>query len=517
MNQTTQNRLAQAETLLREGKLTSSHFALRKVLRQEPDNVDALTMEAELHLRAGRQLDASDLISEILEKDASAFNRNQQLRLATLCLEVELFFDAARLFEWARSKEKLDALHLYQAGIAMRRLGEMYTAEQRLLECIKTRPGVAAPFLQLGHVYKATGLSHRAAHYYGKYLILSENEKGTGYWSLADLKDHVFSDEEIAAMEAELDRRRDDPPQASALHFALGSAAEQKQDYARAIDHYNQGNAIQSALKPFSAGQFKQIVEGLQGVDGTEVPATEDQGPVPLLIVGLPRTGTTLIEQILSAHSRVQATDELPFLERIALKLEMNGGYPDRLRAMTEEERLFLRQQYRNGAGAYLRQDCDYFIDKYPGNFLHIGLAKRIFPECIVIDARRDLRDTAISAYRQLFQSRGEFASSFDGILDYYRGYRRMMAHWENAYPGKVKVVQYEQLVTEPREEIQSLLEFCGFETEEACFEFHKQKRAVTTPSVAQVTQPMFTSSIGQWRKYEAFIPDELAKLAGEN
>jgi hypothetical protein len=209
----------------------------------------------------------------------------------------------------------------------------------------------------------------------------------------------------------------------------------------------------------------------------------------------------------------VQATDELPFLERIALRLELNGGYPDRLQALTEEERQFLRQQYRNGARAYLKQDSDYFIDKYPGNFLHVGLVKRIFPESIVIDARRDPRDTAISAFRQLFQSRGEFSSSFDGICDYYRGYRAMMAHWESQYPGQIKVVQYEQLVTEPGEEIRALLDFCGLEHETACFESHKQERAVTTPSVAQVKQPMFTSSIGQWRRYEELIPGEMEKL----
>lgn len=513
MNELMQARLEQADTLLQQGNLTSSHFALRKALRNDPSNIDALSIKAEWLLRAGRKQDSADLVSEILERDGSGFNRNQQLRLARLCVENEQFFNAAQLFEWARSKEKLDAPSLYQAAIALRRIGEMYTAEQRLLECIKTRPGVAAPFLQLGHVYKATGLSDRAEYYYHQYIALSENEKGSGYWSLADLKTYRFGEAEIADMERELVRCSDNPPQASALHFALGAAAEHNRDYSAAMRHYRRGNAIQQQLKPFNVDQFGRIVASLQEVGGSDVPAVDDEGPLPILIVGLPRTGTTLIEQILSAHSRVQPTDELPFLERMALKLEMNGGYPQRLRDLTDEERLFLRRQYRIGAGSYLKEKCDYFIDKYPGNFLHVGLAKRIFPEAIIIDARRDPRDTAISAFRQLFQSRGEFSSSFAGIRDYYRGYRAMMAHWASVYPNQIRVVNYEDLVTRPEGEIRAMLAFCGLEPEPGCFKFHEQQRAVTTPSAAQVRQPMFTRSIGQWRNYEESAGEELEEL----
>jgi tetratricopeptide (TPR) repeat protein len=472
---------------------------MKKVLRKEPDNVAALIVNAQIQLRSGHQVDSVDTVNRILELEPVSFNSKVQLQLADLCFENELFFWAAKLYEWVRSKKRATPLSLYRSGISMRRLGSMYSAEQRLQECIELRPEVPATYLQLGHVYKATGHTDRAVRCYKKYLATPGSEKGTGCWSLADLKSYAFNDSEVAAMEHELELRQDDPPQASALCFALGHVAEQKGNYREALDYYDRGNAIQAELKPFREEQYRQIVSSLLNVGGEESPARVDQKPAAILVVGLPRTGTTLIEQVLSAHSRVQATDELPFLERIALHLEMNGGYSKRLTDLAEGERKFLRQQYVNGASAYLQQECDFFIDKYPGNFLHVGLIKRIMPEAVIIDARRDPRDTAISAYRQLFNTRGEFSASFDGIHAYYEGYLELIDHWREAYPGQIKTLHYEQLVQSPEEEIPALLDFCGLEYE---------------PSAGGVRQPMYTSSIGQWRNYEEYARESMERLA---
>ena len=513
MNNTTQSRIDNAAVLVKQGNLASAHFALKKILRKEPDNIAALILNAEILLRSGRYQDSADETSRLFELDAASFNSTLQLQLGHLCFENELFFLAAQLFEWVKTKKKADVLSLYRLGISLRRLGEMYSAEQSLLQCIKLRPGVAATYLQLGHVYKATGHIDRAEYYYKRYITFSATEKGAGYWSLADLKSYTFSDDEIAAMKREVKLRQEELPQSSALYFALGWAAEQKQNYSEALDNYNKGNAIQARLKPFHAEHFSQLVSELQNVKGEENPVRESDTPVPIFIVGLPRSGTTLIEQILSAHSKVQATDELPFLERIALKLEMSGGYGKRLSALSEEERKFLKRQYLNGVAAYLKKESDYFIDKFPGNYLHIGLIKRIMPESIIIDVRRDPRDTAISAYRQLFNAGNEFSASFDGIHEYYKGYLALIKHWQFAYPNQIKVMNYEQLVTVPLEEIQSLLDFCGLESEPGCFEFYKHKRAVMTPSVIQVLQPMYTSSIGQWRHYEEYARDDMLRL----
>ncbi len=513
MNEDFTARIDQADALLRQGHLPSAHFALKKVLRKEPDNVRALILSSELRLRSRKRTESVDIINRLFAMDPASFGGELQKRLGHVCFENELYSMASQLFEWARAEDQQDDLSLFQFGISLRRLGEMQRAEQNLLECVKLKPEVGAAYLQLGHVYKALGDSDGAVEYYKKFIELSPNEKGTGYWCLADLKSYTFSDDDIASMKREMEALRDNLPQLSALYFALGWAAEKEKNYSEAMRCYDEGNAIQARLKPFHAGQYQRIISGIRTVPGEDKSSPGGERPVAILVVGLPRSGTTLVEQILSAHSRVQATDELPFLEGMALRMEMDGGYPTRLSAMTDEERSTLRQQYVEGAQAYLQQDSDFFIDKYPGNFLHVGLAKRIMPESIIIDVRRDPRDIAISAYRQLFNARNEFAATFDGIYEYYKGYLEMIEHWQSAYPGQIKTVNYEELVSSPDEGIKDLLDFCGLDSEPGCFEFYKQKRAVLTPSVNQVSKPMYTSSVGQWRHYEEFARDGMSRL----
>ncbi len=507
------SRIEQADRLLKEGHLLSAHFALKKVLRRQPDNVNALILNAELQLQNGKQLSSTDIIKKLFEMNPVSFDSAMQKRLGVICYQNDLLFMATQLFDCLRENEGHDEMSLYYSGLCLRRLGKMKGAERDFLECLALKPDVAAPYLQLGHVFKALGDTDRAASQYKKYIALAPNDEGTGYWCLADLKSYVFSDDEITLMKHKLVARQDDPPQASALNFALGWVAENSRSFSEAMQYYNQGNSIQAELKPFHTEQYRRIISGLQDVPAGKVSLRSNETPIAILIVGLPRSGTTLIEQILSSHSRVQATDELPFLEKIALSLAIDGGYPERLRTISRDECKQLRQQYVDGARNYLKRDSDFFIDKYPGNFLHIGLIKRIMPESIIIDARRDPRDVAISAYRQLFNVRNEFASSFDDIYEYYKGYLALTEHWQSEYPDQIMTLNYENLVSSPEEGIGDLLDFCGLEQQSACFKFYEQERTVMTPSVNQVSKPMFTSSIGRWRSFEPFAHDDMARL----
>jgi tetratricopeptide (TPR) repeat protein len=513
MSQQINPHIEMAAACLRDGNLPSAHTSLKRVLRRDPENVDALILYADLSLMRGETAVSEDIVDKLFDLGPRSFTAPQQKRLGGICMQNELYSMGLMLFNLVRERGESDAASLYQEGICLRSLGNLKDAEQRLQECLRLRPAATAPYMQLGHVQRWMANADRAAHYYKRFISLSKKEKGTGYWCLADLKSYEFSDAEIEAMHREVAMQEGNLPQLSALYFALGSSAERNKDYARAIDYYRKANDIEAKLKPFHVERYRGTVAGLQSVTADEKSVRTKSGPVAILIVGLPRCGTTLIEQILSAHSRVQATDELHFLEKVALRLEMNGGYATRLSSLTKEENEFLRQQYIDVARDYLKGDTDFFIDKYPDNFLHIGLIKRILPESIVIDARRDPRDVAISAYRQLFNVRNEFASSFDGIYEYYKGYLSMIRHWNTVYPNQIKTVHYEQLVMSPDEEIRDLLDFCGLETEPGCFEFYRQKRAVMTPSVSGVTQPMYTTSVGQWRNYESHISDELTRL----
>ena len=506
-------RVDEASSLLQSGNLTSAYFALRKALRREPDNAAALLLKADWCLRSGRRAESEDLVTALLEMNPGSFDTAAKRSLAHLCFDNELHAPAIDVYEMLRQDEAHDALSLYRTGICLRRLGRMNEAESVLLESLTLSPRAASPHMQLGHVYKSMGDTNRAAQHYRKFIELTSADKGMGYWCLADLKSYAFSAEDIHNMERDLELLADAPAQQSATYFALGWAAEKNKDYATAIENYGRANRIQAALKPFDAGQYRRFVSGLCEAPPHETGIPDGDGPVAILVVGLPRSGSTLIEHILSAHSRVQATDELPFLEEIAFRLEGNGGYPARLASMTRDEQVVLRQRYLDGVSTYLPAHSDYFIDKYPGNFLHIGLVKRILPDAIIVDVRRDPRDVAISAYRQLFNVRNEFAASFDGIYEYYKGYLAIMEHWKSVYPDEILTLGYEALVSSPEEGIRALLGFCGLEVEAGCLEYYRQERTVQTPSVGQVSKPMYTSSIGYWRNFAELIPEEMQRL----
>jgi len=513
VNEVLKVRIEKAESLLQQGRLPSALFALNKVLRKDPDNVHALVLSAEHRFRDRKKTESVDLINKLFDMEPEHFGGELQKRLGHVCFENDLHVKASQLLEWARLVGIQDDLSLFQLGILNFHLLNTQAAEQRLMECVKSSPEFAAAYLELGNVCKAMGNSKGAAENYKKYIELSPDEKGSGYWYLADLGSYTFDDDDIAEIRREIESRQEDLPQLSALQFALGRVAEKNKDYAEAMRYYDDGNAIQARLKPFDVERYRRVVSGIQTVYADEKPTRSDKRPVAIMLVGLPRSGSTLIEQILSSHSRVQATDELRLLDNIASRMNSNGDYLKRLSSLTEDEKKILRQEYVSGACAYLRQDSDFFIDKNPRNFLQVGLAKRIMPEAVVIDMRRDPRDVAVSAYRQLFNLTYEFSTSFDGIYEYYKGYLKLIDHWRSVYPNQIKTVNYEELVSSPAEQIEALLSFCGLESEPACFEFYKQKRAVMTPSVGQVSKPMYTSSIGQWRHYEEYARDGMSRL----
>ena len=509
----TREKLDEAVAALQAGNTASAHFALTRLLRRDPDITEAKLLLAETYLHEGKLADAAEIASELARLKVPADGPAMVCRVADVCLRCERYFDASDWYEPLCENNPDNESLRYRAGTAAYKTGQLDIAEKHFGRCVELRPEVAASYLQLGHIYRALRDFDRSAQNFLAYLSRSKSEKANGYWSLADLRNFTFSRKMIRDMQRYMGRCPKAGSEASIMHFALAIAAEQSEDFDLALRHFRTANEIQAKLRPFRSEAYGELLQGL--IANELPPVAEAQGASrrPIFIVGLPRAGTTLVEQILAAHSQVTATDELPFIERIAFDLERNGGYGKRLAALTEKERNRFREYYLEEARRYVAQGGPHFIDKNPNNFMHVGLIRSLFPEALVVNVRRELRDNAISIYRQLFSVGHDYSASFADIQTYCEGYLRIMAHWQTLCPDEIRVQVYEDLVTNAEEQIAELLAFCQLESETACFEFYRSKQAVMTPSASQVSRPMYTTSIERWRHYGGPLQREFMRL----
>ena len=389
-------------------------------------------------LRHGDLPKAAGLARELCDSKAFANDPAARMQLADLCMHCELFFDARAIYREFEPDMPDDVSLHYKSGTAAYKTRDILNAGRHFERCTELRPEHPAAYLQLGHIRKAERQFDTAASCYRDYIERSDRDKGHGYWSLADLRGFEMTDRLIEEMHAHLGRCDASGPEASIVRFALAMAAEQQGDFADALEHFKAANAIQAKLRPFRGDAFRGLMNTIRDT-AIEVTEAEAASGRPVFIVGLPRSGTTLVEQILAAHSKVQATDELPFMERIGMELERNGGYGARLAAMSSAERERYRQRYLRESGQYLADTNGWFIDKNPNNFMHIGLIRCLLPEALIINLRRDLRDNAISLWRQMFVVGHDYSSDFTNIIAYASEYLRIMQHWQELCPAAIR------------------------------------------------------------------------------
>jgi hypothetical protein len=335
---------------------------------------------------------------------------------------------------------------------------------------------------------------------------------GDAYWSLANLKTYRFGDEEIAAMR----RAEADPgtPLIDRYHldFALGKALEDRGEYEQSFHFYSRGNALKKAEARYERASFERNARRQTEVCTRELFATRAgwgcPAPDPIFIVGLPRAGSTLLEQILASHSAVEGTKELAEIPRLVhvLSGRESTDYPDVLATLTNEQCRQFGEQFMAETRIYRTSGRPFFIDKMPNNFRHIGLIHLILPNAKIIDARREPLACCFSNFKQLFANGQEFTYSLEDIGHYYRTYVELMQHWDEALPGKVLRVQHEAVVDDLEGSVRLLLEFCGLPFEPACLEFWKTQRHVRTASSEQVRRPIFKEGLDQWRHFEPWL-----------
>src|SRR6202011_3133249 len=368
--------------------------------------------------------------------------------------------------------------------------------------------------LSVAHALKTLGRRGEAVEAYRAAAAARPNF-GDAYWSLANLKTYRFLDEEIARMRAEESAAGTPPVDRYHLCFALGKAYEDGGEYAESWRYYERGNALKRAESRYRPeiieSNTRQQIEVCTHEFFAARAGTGAPGNDPIFIVGLPRSGSTLVEQILASHSRVEGTQELSDIQRIVLGLQGrepdldNPRYPGVLAGMPPKDFLTLGEKYLADTRVY-RTDKPHFIDKMPNNFRHIGLIHLMLPNARIIDARREPMACCFSNLKQLFANGQEFTYSIADIARYYRTYLELMQHWDQVLPGKVLRVCHEDVVEDLEGNVRRILDFCGLDFEPACVEFYRTERSVRTASSEQVRQPIFREGLDQWRNYEPWL-----------
>ena len=399
-------------------------------------------------------------------------------------------------------------------------LGENERALEIYAEMLRLQPQSWDVPLWMGHALKTVGRVPEAVEAYRAAAAARPNF-GDAYWSLANLKTYRFTEDEIARMRAE--EAAPATVQADRFHlcFALGKALEDRGEHAESWTFYKRGNA----LKRSESKYLPEIIEGNTEAQVrvctrsffAERAGWGDPRPDPIFVLGLPRAGSTLIEQILASHSQVEGTLELSNVQRSVLDIQgrrpegERPRYPDALAELPADAFRAMGERYLAETQAY-RTDRPFFIDKMPNNFRHIGLIQLMLPNAKIIDARRDPMSCCFSNLKQLYAQGQEFTYSVEDIARYYRTYLEVMGHWDEVLPGRILRVQHEDVVDDLEGSVRRILAYCGLPFEPGCVEFHKTKRSVRTPSSEQVRQPIFRDGIDSWRPYAPYLePLQLA------
>ncbi|MDH3469436.1 MAG: sulfotransferase [Gammaproteobacteria bacterium] len=424
-------------------------------------------------------------------------------------------FPAIDVLEQLVEAEPDNLDYRFRLGVNCVNVGQVERAESLFRSCIDAGMDDSGVQLNLGHALKALGKTEEAVECY-KALADSEDDStaSIGYWSLANMKTYRFDDRVLTRLRDRAQSSDMGSPFRGLMFFALTAAWEQKHRYENAFMAMSEANLIFAAQQPFRGDLYGQMIKSM--LDQVKTPSTLPAiaGPTPIFIVGMPRSGTTLVEQILASHSSVEATDELPFLNRIGLELEMGGGYARALADLDASRQETHAKQYMAKTEPYRKLDRPFFIDKNPANFLHVGLIKTLFPNAKIINVIRDPLDNAIGLFKMYFNKGAEYSFSMEGIIYYWQGYLTLMRHWDQLYPGEVMHLSYEDLARKPKKKITEILEYCGLPIEEQCFRFYESDRPVLTPSAGQVRNPISTKSIGSGQNYEQYIKTSIPALA---
>lgn len=495
-------RLIEAAIALNENRLDVAERLLKPHLKEDPFDPRAIRMLAELAGRIGRWRDAENLLRRAVE-----------LAPGWTAAKANLALVLGRTGRPAEAMDLLDAIfaeepdrvgHWNLKAATLGRLGDFDEAIRLYEDVLAKAPGQPKVWMSYGHMLKTVGRQEEGVAAYRKAIEI-EPTLGEAWWSLANLKTVSFEAADIAAMEQALRSPDIGDEDRFHLHFALGKAMHDAGQADAAFDHYARANKLRLKHQPYRPSETGRLVDRCIETFTAEAFAKRPGGceaPDPIFIVGMPRAGSTLVEQILSSHSLVEGTSELPDMPAVA----RTGGYPKPALELSADERRERGEDYLKRASVQRRTQRPLFIDKLPNNWMFVPFIQLVLPNAKIIDARRHPIACCLSNFRQHFARGQAFTYDLEDVGRYYADYVRLMAHVDSVLPGRVHRVIYERMVEDTEGEVRRLLGYCGLEFEPACLEFHKTERAVRTPSSEQVRRPIYREATEEWRAYEKHL-----------
>lgn len=489
---------------LNRNALSEAEPLLKRHLKEDPFDVFAMRMLAELAGRIGRYRDAENLLRRALEL-APAFTA-ARANLALVLYRQNRVDEAIEQLGQVSIEEPDSPAHANLKAAVLGRIGDFTSAIELYEQILKRAGGQAKVWMSYGHALKTVGRVEDSVAAYRKAIELIP-AFGEAWWSIANLKTAPLGDADIAAMERALADPAVDGEDRFHLHFAIAKAHDDARRPEAAFDHYLEANRLRRAALPHDAAETSRAVDAaIATFDEALFARQEGQGcpaPDPVFIVGMPRAGSTLIEQILSSHSQVEGTMELPDIPGLVNVLGTKGRYPQVVSGLDGAQLREMGETYLARTRIQRREGKPLFIDKLPNNWLFSGLIHLILPNARIIDARRHPLDCGYSNFRQHFARGQAFSYDLADIGAYYADYVRFMAHIDRVLPGRVHRVIHEHLLDDPEGEIRRLLAGLGLPFESACLDFASNTRAVRTPSSEQVRRPVNRSGEGQWRPVE--------------
>lgn len=492
---------------LHASRYRKAEDAFKKLLIEDENNIDALRFMGILAFKSGNHDIAEAMFTKALRLDPTyslVWANLAQVYSVTGQLD-----KAKKSFKNILNMEPRNGLIWAEYGTVLTKLANYEESKNAYLKALNFKSDSPRVHLSLGHVYKTMGEIENSIDSY-KNSIIQNKLSGEAYWSLANLKTYSFSENEIKVMEETLKEDMSDIER-SQIHFALGKAYEVKKDFDNSFNNYFKGNEVKKGLIKYSSDDTtdntKRILDffNLETIRDFSKSSTVDQDPI--FILGMPRSGSTLVDQIISSHSKVDGTQELPNIIKIASELNSNNQntYPEILKELDESKLSEMGNNYLSET-TWARKNAPFFIDKMPNNFIHIGLIKTILPNAKIIDTRRDPMDTCFSCYKQFFARGQLFTYSLEDLGNYYTDYIKAMNHWHNVYGKDIFTVHYDNVINKTEETIRELIDYCNLPFEKECLEFYNSSRPVKTPSAEQVRQPIYKSGLNYWKNYEKHL-----------